>query len=374
METITLNAAWTVSNVKLLKKCKFARVCIRRDSENLNCISAFDLNSAFKHCGMPFINIREKSDRTDEQPCHFWILVDELKKALDFCAGKSPTLTFNYDCKQNTVQIIGDRIVNVKTEPGVDEFAPIYSLKPESKQYAVGLVNELPHVINSVGKDDARPEFTGVYFDGRYLVTTDGHRLSISNECCDKQYGEDEDIPSIIIPQDIANIIIELGKRQLTDESLTYSKEQGECLYSAKDIDLFFETVPGTFPNFTKVVPEKFNFEFSTQIDQWIKAITPAIKGMLVPIGRIDGGKGKLDITIHESRARKGRAKSDVELKFTVDIDGDVSGMVFGCDMRYMLDALKSQFFAVKFQYIDQDSPVVIRGSNGIRVVMPVQI
>lgn len=374
METITFEAKWTLSTIKSLKRLKFTRVCIRRTDNGLDEIFAFALNSAFKHDGMPILIIRKNTSAPNEEPCHFWVNVDDLDKVFQFCTGKSKFLIFNYERKENTVQIVGDRRATIKTDPSGDEFSPNYSLKPESRSYRVDFANELPHVIKAVGKDDARPEFTGIYFDGRNLVSCDGHRLSISNVCCDTQTPDDEEPTSLIIPQDVANIIIEFGKQQLGEETLVYSMEQGDCLYTSGELSLFFEIIPGTFPNFKKVVPEKFNFEFNARIDRLIDAIAPAVKGMICPLAKIEGQKDKLKFTIWESKARKGRARCETKIEFDAEIDGDASGMVFRMDMRFLLDALKSQFFAIRMQLIDQDSPCVIRGSNGINVIMPIQI
>ena len=374
MESITLNSNFVLSTVKSLKRCKFTRVCIRRTDDGVDEIRAFDLNSAMTKDGNPLLIVREKSQSSGEEPCHFWVNVDDMFKAIQFSAGKSKVLVFNYDAKENSVQLVGDRRSTIKSDKSVDEFAIEYSLHGETREYNVDFVNELPHVIHSIGKDNARPCFTGVHFDGTYLVSTDGNRLSVSNVCCDNQTTGNEEPTSIIIPQDVAKIIIEFGSVRAEKECLVNSPKQGECLYTREGLSLYFESISDTYPDFEKVIPNSCNFTFNARIEPMIEAIAPAVKGMITPHGRIDGGDGVLKFKIWESGARKGRAKSETEVEFEVNVEGNVSGMLIGMNMKFFLEALRSQFFAVKVDVIDMDSPVIIRGSNGTQIMMPIQI
>lgn len=213
-------------------------------------------------------------------------------------------------------------------------------------------------------------EETRYYLNGVYLhshegkaraVATDGHRLARIDSTIQA------DFPGIIIPR---KIVGELRKLQ-ADEVMVQISET-KLRVTAGDVVLTSKIIDGTFPDYTRVVPQSNTNLFTANADD-MKAASDLVALMSSERTKsvrmsFAGGQCKLEVAGADSN--KGCE--------VVAVDQAGDDMVIGFNARYLADALA---------HVDSDNVVLRLGSNGeaaviqpegdesvLYVVMPVRI
>ena len=214
-------------------------------------------------------------------------------------------------------------------------------------------------------------EETRYYLNGVYLhandqdmvraVATDGHRLARIDSTIQA------DFPGIIIPRKIVGEL-----RKLQADEVTVQISATKLRVTAGDVVLLSKVIDGTFPDYTRVVPQNNTNLFTANADD-MKAASDLVALMSSERTKavrmsFAGGECKLEVAGADSN--KGCE--------VVSVDQDGEDMVIGFNARYLADALA---------HVDSDNVVLRLGSNGeaaviqpegddnvLYVVMPVRI
>ena len=208
------------------------------------------------------------------------------------------------------------------------------------------------------------------YINGVYLhshegtaraVATDGHRLARIDSTIQA------DFPGVIIPRKIVGEL-----RKLQADEVTVQISATKLRVTAGDVVLLSKVIDGTFPDYTRVVPQDNTNLFTANADD-MKAASDLVALMSSERTKsvrmsFAGGECKLEVVGADSN--KGCE--------VVAVDQDGEDMVIGFNARYLADALA---------HVDSDNVVLRLGSNGeaaviqpegdnnvLYVVMPVRI
>lgn len=145
-----------------------------------------------------------------------------------------------------------------------DEFplTPTIKSKPVWQVDAAAFKKALSQVIFAASSDTARPILTGAYLhqykDNIYLVATDSYRLS------ERKVGSSKEPLSLLIP---ASTLRDL-QRVLGDDTQTVSvyADGQQVAFKFDNIELISRLIEGDYPQYRKLLPDKF--EVSAKLDR----------------------------------------------------------------------------------------------------------
>lgn len=196
-------------------------------------------------------------------------------------------------------------------------------------------------------------EETRYYLNGVYLhshegtaraVATDGHRLARIDSAIQAEF------PGIIIPR---KIVGELRKMQ--SDEVTVQISATKLRVTAGDVVLLSKVIDGTFPDYTRVVPQNNTNLFTANADD-MKAASDLVALMSSERTKsvrmsFAGGECKMEVVGADSN--KGCE--------VVAVDQAGDDMVIGFNARYLADALA---------HVDSDNVVLRLGTNGEAAVI----
>ena len=259
-----------------------------------------------------------------------------------------------------------------------EEFPPI----PEVESALAGKVgskvlNEaIAHVAFAAATEDSRPVLTGVQVelsgDDFTFAGADGFRLAVYKGKLEAPVSEDADF---IVP---ARSLQEVGRSlDGSDEPVEFmvTPTKGQALFRFGNMELVTQLVQGTFPNYSQLIPEKFDTRAVVDLTGFLGATRTAsilardgagIVRLQVTEGD-EGGPGKLSIVSTAEEVGENR--------------GDIDAQVEGGEAKI---AFNSKYLSEVLQVLEQDSvalevstpssPGVLRpvGSDAyVHVVMP---
>lgn len=113
----------------------------------------------------------------------------------------------------------------------------------------------LSQVVIAASSDETRPILTAIYLHTHngelYVVATDSYRLAEKKVC-----QLDQEV-SLLIPasavQDLLRIMSE------NDENVVVSHDDQQVLFTSGDIELVTRLIDGSYPDYRKLIPSKFN-------------------------------------------------------------------------------------------------------------------
>ena len=214
-------------------------------------------------------------------------------------------------------------------------------------------------------------ESTRYYLNGVYLhshegitraVATDGHRLARIDSPIQA------DFPAVIVPRKIVGEL----RKLIQDDDVTVQISATKLRVTAGDVVLLSKVIDGTFPDYTRVVPQNNTNLFTANADD-MKAASDLVALMSSERTKavrmsFAGGECKLEVAGADSN--KGCE--------VVAVDQQGDDMVIGFNAKYLADALA---------HVDSDNMVLRLGTNGeaaviqpegddnvLYVVMPVRI
>ena len=213
-------------------------------------------------------------------------------------------------------------------------------------------------------------EETRYYLNGVYLhshegnaraVATDGHRLARIDSAIAA------DFPGIIIPRKIVGEL-----RKLQADQVTVQISATKLRVTAGDVVLLSKVIDGTFPDYTRVVPQSNGNLFTANADDMKSAsdLVALMSSERTKSVRMSFADGECKLEVAGADSNKGCE--------VVAVDQNGEDMVIGFNARYLADALA---------HVDSDNVVLRLGTNGeaaviqpegdesvLYVVMPVRI
>jgi DNA polymerase III subunit beta len=265
---------------------------------------------------------------------------------------------------------------------GVDakDFPPIPSIDDgiTTKIEVDALKQGINQVVFAAATEESRPVLTGVdaQFEGNNLTlaAADGFRLAVLKLPIKTKVAAKTEI---IIP---ARTMAELN-RLIGDQEepidITLNPNKSQVLFRLKSVELVSQLVPGTFPNYSQLIPKSYNTRVIVNKDEFLRATKTAsifardgsgIVRLVVSPGS-ESGPGKIAVS-----ARSEEIGDDVgEIDATVE--GDEAKIAF--NGRYLTDVLGVlKEPQVALETTSPSSPGLIRPvgkdkDNYTHVVMP---
>ena len=258
---------------------------------------------------------------------------------------------------------------------------PILSDKDLSTNFVIS-ADELSRMIDktkfAISNEETRYYLNGIFFHKaesnsiKFLraVATDGHRLA--------QYDIPlpqgaEEITGIIIPK---KTVFELRKvLDDADGDVSVSLNENKIKFSFNNLKIISKVIDGTFPDYTKVIPQNNDKKFKTNNSELKNAID---RVSAVAINEETKSKAikltiennKLNLSV-ESQS-KGSAKEEIDISYSNDkVD-------IGFNSRYLLDICNEvDGDEIDVNLLDSISPAIIldkTDENLFFVLMPMRI
>lgn len=198
-------------------------------------------------------------------------------------------------------------------------------------------------------------------------VTTDGHRLAQANIAAPE--GSDE-MPDIILPKKTAGEIQKLLEN--SDEKVKIELSQTKICIRLDHIELVSKLIEGTFPDYTRVIPQKNDKELQVNKNDFSNAVdrVSTIGSDRICAVKMALSEQRMDLSF--SNPSNGNASEELEVEF------GHSKLDIGFNSRYLLE-ITSQLRSEKtlFKLSDPSQPAIIQNSDTedtLYVVMPMRV
>ena len=243
--------------------------------------------------------------------------------------------------------------------------APAANLKRliDKTRFAVS-TEETRYYLNGIYLHVARDDEDGAVLRG---VATDGHRLARFDMAQPEGL---EDMPGVIVPRKAVGEL-----RKLVDE---YEGDIKVCLSETKirftfaDIVLTSKLIDGTFPDYSRVIPEGNDkileigsSKFAEAVDRVSTISTEKTRSIKLSISA-----GNLRLSVNSPD--QGTAKEELEVSYSAE------DMEIGFNSRYLLDILSQiEGDLVQVVLADSASPTILRDvsdDGALYVLMPMRV
>ena len=228
----------------------------------------------------------------------------------------------------------------------------------------------LKQVEFAMAQQDIRYYLNGLLFEvnGNQLniVGTDGHRLSFTSIHLDQNYNKTE----VILPR---KTVIELIKLlNDTQELVSVELYKGQVSFSFNDIQLISKVIDGKFPDYTRVIPEGHNNQFTIDRAQFLTSLQRA---SILSNEKYRGIRMMIadnNLKLISTNTEQEEAEEELEIQYQQDpID-------IGFNVTYLIDVLTNiQDEKVNLAFLDTNSSCLftIPNNNNYKyVVMPMRI
>ena len=245
---------------------------------------------------------------------------------------------------------------------------PKIKSKPLASIPAKLLRNSLITVLDSVAVSETRPELAGVFMDFNHdkvvFAATDSFRLTEKNvdfKNVQKQF--------FIIPRNTVVELIRIAGELEGD--LAFNSSDNQISFSNEDFEMVSRIVDGNYPDYKKVIPDKFVSKVLVRKDELDKTIRVAgLFSSNISDIKISCSEGKLAVL----------AKNSDRGEIETFIDASLKNQPFevSLNFHYLLDGLKViDTEKVILEFTGQGSPLVIRPNDDkkdvVYLIMPLR-
>lgn len=176
--------------------------------------------------------------------------------------------------------------------PKIEE-KPLCNVLPEDLQKA------LSQVVFATAIDESRPELTGVFMKLEKsiirLAATDSYRLT---ERIIKFKNESAKEINFILPHQTASEILRILTKNLEGEVEIYSLEN-QIKFKTGDVELVSRLIDGQYPDYVKIIPEKFTTKFKVNSEEFFSALRSA--GLF---SKVDGNEVEINVAPKQGEIR----------------------------------------------------------------------
>jgi DNA polymerase-3 subunit beta len=279
------------------------------------------------------------------------------------------TKTLGLKCARFEARISG---VDAKDFPPIPKVEGGITTKVEVEALRQGIA----HVVFAAATEESRPVLTGVdaVFDGDLLTlaAADGFRLAVYKLPLAQPVSQKTEV---IIPARTLGELNRLIAEQEEAVEIMVNPDKGQALFKLKNIELVSQLIQGTFPNYSQLIPKKYNTKAVISVGDFLRATKTAsifardgsgiVRLVVTPGGEMTPGKVVVS-------ARSEEIGDDVgEIDATVE--GEEAKIAF--NGKYLTDVLSVLGEAqVVLETTNPSSPGVVRPvgvDNYIHVVMP---
>ena len=241
---------------------------------------------------------------------------------------------------------------------------------------AASLREGIRQVTFAAATEESRPVLTGTNTelegDQLRLVTTDGFRLAVHKTTIISPVTEPI---TVIIPARTLNELNRLLGDQEEPVEITMNQQKSQVLFHLKNAELVSQLIPGSFPNYSQVIPPSYTTRAVIDTEQFLQVtkITSIFARDASGIIRIvvtpgsELGKGKIIVSAQAEEIGGNIGEADAL------IDGEEAKIAF--NSKYLSDALATIPQAqVALEVTTPSSPGVLRPigiDNYTHVIMP---
>lgn len=157
------------------------------------------------------------------------------------------------------------------------EFPLIPKIQDSSltKVQAKLLRDALAKVVFAAAKEESRPEISGVFFglkdDKMRLAATDSYRLAESVFALPQNIKREA---SFIVPQATCLELLRILSK--SEDEVEIFASENQIKFKISEAELTSRLVEGQYPDYTKIIPEKFSAKFKISADDFITALRSA--------------------------------------------------------------------------------------------------
>jgi DNA polymerase-3 subunit beta len=332
-----------------------ANVLIKTSHNRLS-LSATNLDIAIKH----YIGAKVKDEGSITVPARLM---------QDF-VGSLPEGVIGLDLQETKLHVSTDQYQSVVNGIVADDF-PVMPAITKGKTWTIAgslFKKALQQVVFAASNDETRPVLTGVLLqtlEGKlYIAATDSYRLT------EKQLGANKQDVQLLIPasamQELLRIIGD------DDEEIQVTHDDQQVLFKTGDIELVTRLVEGKYPDYRKLIPEKF----ATQATLKRADLTNVTKVSSLFARESAGSvtitidEGAQELSIHSVASQLGENTAKAAAK--VSGHGSIT-----LNSRYLLDALGALTGDdVEFGFNGKLEPTLLRdpaASDYRHVIMPLK-
>ena len=232
---------------------------------------------------------------------------------------------------------------------------PEFRVKQTYTANAAKILACVKQVKYAVDLRNTRPEYHGVLFQGRHIWSVEGHRAG----CCDDG-GLDVEAPFLVGVSALEQL------KAFGDADMQISVADEWVVFQSEQVRLLAKRIPNAAPiTYESVVPRKWNEEFCFHRKDFVQAL----KYLLACIGKAD----RPYVRFHNGTVSL--YVNGCLYKAAVPISME-SSIIFGFDIRYMLDAL-TQFEKqdmVTMRLTSSLGAILLVAGNSSAIVLPVRL
>jgi DNA polymerase-3 subunit beta len=294
-----------------------ANVLIRTDNNRLS-LSATNLDIAITH----YIGAKVADGGSITVPAR---LMQDFVNSL-------PNGVIELDLQETKLHVTTDQYKSVVNGIVADDF-PVMPAIGSGKKWklpADSFKKALQQVVFAASNDETRPVLTGVLlqtFEGELrMAATDSYRLA------EKRLGANKEDVNLLIPASSMQDLLRVLGDADGDVSVTHDDQQ--ILFQVGDIELVTRLVEGKYPDYKKLIPEKFATQATLK------------RADLVNVTKVSSlfareSAGSVTIELDESGKLSIRSVASQLGENTASAEAKVTGSgSITLNSRYLLDAL----------------------------------
>lgn len=297
-----------------------ANVLIKTSNNRLS-LSATNLDIAITH----YIGAKVSNEGSITVPAR---LMQDFVSSL-------PEGVIELDLKETKLHVSTDQYKSVVNGIMADDFPVMPALTGGKtwKMKSGDLKRSLQQVVFAASNDETRPVLTGVLVhtvNGKlYIAATDSYRLA------EKQLGANKQDVKLLIPasamQDLLRVLDD------TEDEITITHDDQQVQFTVGDIELVTRLVDGNYPDYKKLIPEKFTTTATLKRADLIN---------VTKVSSLFARESAGSVTIEADEAAKQLSIRSVASQLgenTATADAKVTGSgSITVNSRYLLDALNA--------------------------------
>jgi DNA polymerase-3 subunit beta len=284
--------------------------------------------------------------------------------------GSLPSGTISLELKDTKLDIKTDKYQSVVNGILADDF-PVMPAIQGGQSWSIPsseLRRALQQVVFAASNDESRPVLTAVLLhtvDGKLCVAaTDSYRLA------EKTLGAHKIDNQLLIPASSMNDLLRILDDSADEVRITHDEQQ--VLFVVGDVELVTRLVDGKYPDYRKLIPEKFEFSAVVKRSEFINVAKVSSLFARESAGSvtIHLDEETKTLSIHSIASQLGENTSEASGKVTGN--GDIT-----LNSRYLLDGLNAFHGEdIMFGFNGKLEPTILKDPNGgdyVHIVMPLK-
>jgi DNA polymerase III subunit beta len=281
-----------------------------------------------------------------------------------------PDSVLKLELENNKLHISTDQYQSTINGVPADEFPVMPTISGGSSAIlpAPEFKKALQQVVFAASNDDARPVLTGVYFHTKnnqiIVAATDSYRLA------QNKLSKNKDTIEFLVPSSAAADLLRIISD--SDKEITITHDDQQAQFQTGDVTLVARLVEGNYPDYTKLIPIKFNTIAKLKRADFIN---------IVKVSSLFARESAGSITIHVDKDKKEVSINAVASQLgentataTAEVTGDGEVTL---NSRYIIEALNAfSSEDIEFCFNGKLEPCILRSadqSNYLHLIMPLR-